>query len=94
MRKKTKGIFSIPGANLTSRLYDNELIPLIVCFLFSVLTTDADVGRYCGNNVPGLIQSFTRQLIIKFVSDIADQKGGFYASFTTQGNTGVSWPSG
>ncbi len=60
-------------------------------------STDEDtepIGTYCGNEVPGLIQSYTSQLIINFVSDIADQRGGFFASFTTQEserkNTGLS----
>ncbi|XP_071806490.1 uncharacterized protein [Asterias amurensis] len=72
--------------DLTFSFFDLEDVPCIFDYVIikNSSAEDADVGQYCGNNVPGLIQSFTRQLIIKFVSDSADQRGGFSASFTTQ----------
>ncbi|MBZ3891922.1 Cubilin [Sciurus carolinensis] len=41
-------------------------------------------GQYCGESNPETIQSGSNQLVVMFNSDHSVQKGGFYATWTTQ----------
>ncbi|XP_043916230.1 cubilin-like [Protopterus annectens] len=41
------------------------------------------IGQYCGTNSPGTITSGSNQLLIVFSSDHVVQKGGFYATWTS-----------
>lgn len=42
------------------------------------------IGRYCGNESPGIIQSGSNKLLVIFNSDHSIQGGGFYATWTAE----------
>ncbi|XP_071475764.1 cubilin [Marmota flaviventris] len=79
-----------PGHTITLTFSSFDVERHVACAWDSVTVRNGGspgspiIGQYCGESNPETIQSGSNQLVVIFNSDHSVQKGGFYATWSTQ----------